>query len=105
VFVPSQEIELYLCVRGIDFACFCHVAMDFGTVPTVWYYFFFISLFLRDVDGLDIEDFVLCILGSEVMSLSIMIVISLKTLFRFRCSIFVNRIREKKKLERYLRSD
>jgi hypothetical protein len=66
---------------------------------------FFISLFLRDVDGLDIEDFVLCILVSEVMSLSIMIVISLKTLFRFRCSIFVNRIREKKKLERYLRSD
>jgi len=47
----------------------------------------------------------LCILVSEIMFLSIMIVISLKTLFRFRCSIFVNRIREKKKLERYLRSD
>jgi hypothetical protein len=41
VFVPSKEIEQYLCVRRIDFACFCHFVMDFGTVPTVWYFFFF----------------------------------------------------------------
>ena len=90
VFVPSKEIEQYLCVRRIDFACFCHFVMDFGTVRTVWYFFFFsfhCSYGMWMVLILKLS--FLCILVSEVMFLYIMIVISLKEaqviLYRSSC--------------------
>jgi hypothetical protein len=41
--VPSQESKLScICVDGIDFAYFY---IEFGTVPTVWY-FLFVSHFI-----------------------------------------------------------
>ena len=35
--VPSQERErpMYLCARGIDYACSTIFLLDFGTVPTI----------------------------------------------------------------------
>ena len=33
---------MYLCVSDIDFASFYDFDIDFGIVPTVWYFFIFI---------------------------------------------------------------
>jgi hypothetical protein len=31
---------MYVCSRGIDFAGFYDFSVGFGTVPTVWYFFY-----------------------------------------------------------------
>ena len=44
--VPSQESKLScICVSDIDFAYFYDFYIEFGTVPTVWY-FFLVSHFI-----------------------------------------------------------
>ena len=38
---------MYLCVRSIDIASVCDFfLLDFGTVPTVWYFLFIIFILL-----------------------------------------------------------
>ena len=43
---------MYLCVRGIDFACFCHISIGFGNLPTdcceclLFFFWFFLFVFL-----------------------------------------------------------
>ena len=49
VSVPSQDIEwCFICAVGVSILPFYGFLLDFGTVPTVWYFFFAIE-FLRKV--------------------------------------------------------
>jgi hypothetical protein len=49
--VPSQEsVRSYLCVRDIDFASFHVFFWNCGTISTVWYFLFLISLVTDVID-------------------------------------------------------
>ena len=42
--VPSQDIVMYVCVRGIDFACFYDFVIGFWSCSKLWYFLFYILL-------------------------------------------------------------
>ena len=43
---PWKWAVMYMCVSGIDFSSFYEFLLDFGTVPTAWYFLFFMLLLL-----------------------------------------------------------
>ena len=57
-------LVIHLCVRGIDFASFNDFSIGVGTVPIVWYYLFFLSLFIACTCRIfiEFEDYLMCIL-------------------------------------------
>jgi hypothetical protein len=47
--VCTKWAVMYMCIAGIHFACFYHFRLDFRTVPTVWYFFYFIVLLAENI--------------------------------------------------------